>query len=393
MRKIILPLLLLGICFVVKAQTEEHPQTFLDRISVGIKGGIHNSRMKYSNLNNYSPTFVTSGVGGIFAEIKLNKKGSFSIRPELLFLSRGTKISESNIDYTIHAKYTDFRIPVIYSFTQPKIIIPYLFIAPTISFIRGGNIQLNEYKVDVSRANFASVNFSLTGGAGFKVPIRITPAISLLAGLEANYQIGLTNTYSSEELDGKSLAINQAIYETTGTRKLQGWEITASVAIPLSIFRKKVKTVVPPTEQPVIPVIVPEEKPCYTLEEIIGMITAGEAISGKKICAVDVINFEFGKSTLDKNSCNYLDKIVTLMKKGSIKMQINGHTDNIGTDDFNMKLSQKRAKAVYDYLINKGAETSRLSYLYFGMRKPIAPNDTEEGRLINRRVEFEISEQ
>lgn len=55
-----------------------------------------------------------------------------------------------------------------------------------------------------------------------------------------------------------------------------------------------------------------------------------------------------------------------------------------------MELSRKRAKAVYDYLIKKGVGSSKLSYTYYGMTKPIASNDMEEGRLINRRVEFEI---
>ena len=57
-----------------------------------------------------------------------------------------------------------------------------------------------------------------------------------------------------------------------------------------------------------------------------------------------------------------------------------------------MELSKKRAEAVHDYLTGKGVDAERLTYEYYGMTRPIAPNVTEEGRLMNRRVEFEITE-
>ena len=79
-----------------------------------------------------------------------------------------------------------------------------------------------------------------------------------------------------------------------------------------------------------------------------------------------------------------------MIQQGNLKMEIKGHTDNVGNKDFNLELSKKRAMAVYSYLIKKGVNPDRLSYSYYGMSKPITSNDTEEGRKINRRVEFEI---
>jgi len=76
----------------------------------------------------------------------------------------------------------------------------------------------------------------------------------------------------------------------------------------------------------------------------------------------------------------------------NIKIEISGHTDNIGSAAYNQKLSESRAKAVVDYLIEHGIDRSRLSYMGYGFEKPIAPNDTEEGRQLNRRVEFKIVE-
>jgi OOP family OmpA-OmpF porin len=82
------------------------------------------------------------------------------------------------------------------------------------------------------------------------------------------------------------------------------------------------------------------------------------------------------------------------MRENSVlKITVNGHTDNVGTADYNLNLSKTRAKAVYDYLIKSGISTFRLNYQYYGLTKPIADNDTEEGRAVNRRVEFEIINQ
>ena len=82
--------------------------------------------------------------------------------------------------------------------------------------------------------------------------------------------------------------------------------------------------------------------------------------------------------------------LILLKENPNIKIQINGHTDNIGSESANQVLSLNRAKAVYDYLIQNKAETNRISYKGFGMTKPLDTNDTEQGRQNNRRTEFEI---
>ena len=72
------------------------------------------------------------------------------------------------------------------------------------------------------------------------------------------------------------------------------------------------------------------------------------------------------------------------------RLEISGHTDNTGRDAFNQELSEERAKACYDYLVSQGVSSRRLSYVGFGETKPIADNDTREGRQLNRRVEFNL---
>ena len=101
--------------------------------------------------------------------------------------------------------------------------------------------------------------------------------------------------------------------------------------------------------------------------------------------------FDFDKSTLKKESEVELNKLVGyLTSNKGIKIEIGGHTDNQGSEAYNERLSNDRAKAVYDYLVNKGIDSNRMSYKGYGMSKPIATNDTEEGRALNRRTEFTI---
>ena len=101
--------------------------------------------------------------------------------------------------------------------------------------------------------------------------------------------------------------------------------------------------------------------------------------------------FDFDKSTLKKESEVELNKLVDyLTANKGIKIEIGGHTDNQGSESYNERLSNDRAKAVYDYLVNKGINSNRMSYKGYGMSKPIATNDTEEGRALNRRTEFTI---
>jgi outer membrane protein OmpA-like peptidoglycan-associated protein/tetratricopeptide (TPR) repeat protein len=101
--------------------------------------------------------------------------------------------------------------------------------------------------------------------------------------------------------------------------------------------------------------------------------------------------FETASATLRSESAPELDRLADLLQQNPVlRIQINGHTDNVGTDADNLKLSEQRAKAVYTYLLNKGIAAQRLSYKGFGESKPIADNATEEGRKENRRTEFVV---
>lgn len=101
--------------------------------------------------------------------------------------------------------------------------------------------------------------------------------------------------------------------------------------------------------------------------------------------------FQFGKATLLEESAYELNKLLRIMREyKDIRIMITGYTDEIGKFEDNLKLSDARAKAVYDYLLSQGIEERRLYYTGKGPAEPLATNKTESGRKLNRRVEFYI---
>ncbi|MCK4664817.1 MAG: OmpA family protein [Bacteroidales bacterium] len=130
--------------------------------------------------------------------------------------------------------------------------------------------------------------------------------------------------------------------------------------------------------------------PTVNYQEITKNIILHKIAVGSKIILANVF-FEFGKSNLSPESGMELGRIVKLMNDYStIKIEISGHTDNVGSLSANTRISEARAKSVIDFLIDKGIDSNRLEYVGQAYKFPVATNDTEEGRQKNRRVEFLI---
>lgn len=103
------------------------------------------------------------------------------------------------------------------------------------------------------------------------------------------------------------------------------------------------------------------------------------------------IYFDFDKTTLKSESFAELDKVVSFLKQNpSVEIEIAGHTDNKGSDDYNASLSQGRSQAVVDYIVSQGIDGYRLTAHGYGESKPIDTNDSDAGRANNRRVEFTV---
>ena len=107
--------------------------------------------------------------------------------------------------------------------------------------------------------------------------------------------------------------------------------------------------------------------------------------------AMNGLQFENGSSKIREASYAKLDKVYEIMKANPMfVLDINGHTDNVGETQFNLKLSKDRANAAKAYLVKKGLKEERIHANGYGDTKPIASNETEEGRAKNRRVEFKV---
>jgi len=108
--------------------------------------------------------------------------------------------------------------------------------------------------------------------------------------------------------------------------------------------------------------------------------------------AMRAVQFDTGKSTLRSESYDILRQISAIMVKyPNYNLSINGHTDNVGNAVNNQKLSEKRAKACYDYLVSLGVQAFRMNYVGYGEVSPISDNATLRGRALNRRTEFTLS--
>ncbi|MDN5203340.1 OmpA family protein [Fulvivirgaceae bacterium BMA10] len=133
-----------------------------------------------------------------------------------------------------------------------------------------------------------------------------------------------------------------------------------------------------------------EAHPILVSNEKIQSDYFGPLIIGSEV-TLDNIYFEFDKAILLPGSFDELNKLVDLLNENpEIQIKIEGHTDGVGSNHYNLNLSKQRAKAVTDYLASQGISRERVSHVGYGKNYPIADNTTEDGRALNRRVKFVV---
>lgn len=116
-----------------------------------------------------------------------------------------------------------------------------------------------------------------------------------------------------------------------------------------------------------------------------------QPIEKDEIIVLRNIFFAFNSAELLPESTSELNHLLDILTiNPNIKIEVSGHTDDQGSDEYNQKLSEQRAKSVADYLVSKGISPARLKWVGYGEKKPIAPNTTPEGRALNRRTEVKI---
>ena len=160
-------------------------------------------------------------------------------------------------------------------------------------------------------------------------------------------------------------------------------DVNVRLAPPGTALTPKPKQSVPPPPKK----IVPDHASTKTVD-----IHEVEPAVGTRV-RLDNVQFEFDKATLLPGYEKELDKLVDVMTDYPfLRAEIEGHTDDQGSDPYNLKLSDDRAKAVVDYLVKKKIDTARLTWKGYGETKPLKPNTSEENRALNRRVEFRVVE-
>jgi len=112
---------------------------------------------------------------------------------------------------------------------------------------------------------------------------------------------------------------------------------------------------------------------------------------GDTLAIVTNVNFDFDSSRIRSDSAQKLDRVVRILEDNpDVRVRVEGHTDSIGSDKYNMGLSFRRAESVKNYLVGKGIDANRLSVVGYGESKPLVSNKTDAGRAVNRRVEFKV---
>ena len=146
----------------------------------------------------------------------------------------------------------------------------------------------------------------------------------------------------------------------------------------------------PPAPVAEAPAPAPAPAPAYVAPPAPAPVAvAPEPAPAPRKLVLEGVNFDFDESVIRPEDQANIDKdIATLEQWGKVNIEVAGHTDSRGSDEYNMTLSQQRADAVRNHLIKKGIEADRLTAVGYGESQPVADNATDEGRFKNRRVEL-----
>lgn len=132
----------------------------------------------------------------------------------------------------------------------------------------------------------------------------------------------------------------------------------------------------------------------YTSHKVLSPVALDVYLKPIKSGAAIVLNnlfFDTGQYKLERNSKTELDKLITFMRQNpTVRIEISGHTDDVGSDQANKVLSERRAKSVVDYLRGNGVAQNRITHIGHGESRPVMPNTSEENRSQNRRIEMRV---
>lgn len=170
-----------------------------------------------------------------------------------------------------------------------------------------------------------------------------------------------------------------------------GYELKRTIGCPgRGLMDTPCPVPAPPAPVAEAPAPAPAPTPAYVAPPAPAPVAvAPEPAPAPKKLVLEGVNFDYDKSTLRQEDLAIIDRDAAGLEKwGNVTIEVAGHTDSRGSDEYNMVLSRERAEAVRNYLISKGIAADRLIAKGYGESQPVADNDTDEGRFKNRRVEL-----
>ena len=235
--------------------------------------------------------------------------------------------------------------------------------------------HIKEWLVPYVHAGYAYIEKgSGAGGVGIMAPIRISKHVSLVP-------------------DVRVLAHSNRLF--TDGQHLLGTTLTGTLGLMIKMGNGVKKPAAP------APVILPPEKiyvkdTVYIDRETVRVDTVYRDLPKKEReindALLDIVLFDFDSYRLTDEAKGILnDAAVWFIKNDDVQAVIEGHTDSVGSDEYNNTLSSERAKAVKDYLVSRGVEESRLDTIGYGKTRPVTDNSTAELRHRNRRIEFRLT--
>ena len=214
------------------------------KIALGVKGGINLAGMFYtdSHLSVLPQEMCLKPVGGVFVDLPLTN--SISVVPEVVYIERGmathyTHYSGCKVDYSIHSRYVDLRLPVLVGVSLTSWFQPYLVAGGDAGYLLGGSISLQQpglpnpnVTTDLGKANMSPLYLGAFGGLGLRFFIPMNGRRAQLR-VESTYNFDFMDTFSAMEHKDAADPLNVNAYNITGMRLPKGIEVTMGLAVSL----------------------------------------------------------------------------------------------------------------------------------------------------------------
>lgn len=332
-----------------------------------------NSWTEWSEPVNLGKSINTPFLDGFY----MGTSGEFAF-----IVLKNTENSNSNQNNSYKTNYDIYRFDVPERF-RPEPVLPPTFITGKIVDENGKGIQTQIFIEDLRTGKTISTAQSNAKDGSFQVQI----AGNLLSNsTSSNSQIGMYAKQNGFFSTSQNISINQNQANNTTNQNSNTTNSSNSTSQNANTKNKNNQTnqtgVTGIKDKPII----------FSTNQNLEIYKISELIDNQKTVRLNNLFFDFDSYALQETSLPEIQRLFEILKENpTLKVSIEGHTDNTGKADYNLQLSKDRAKAVSEQLISLGIDKNRVSFEGFGSQKQISDNFNEEGRAKNRRVEFRLT--